>query len=101
MTVQSLLVRLEPDQLRELAKLVAAELSDATRPETYTTKEAAKLLRVSEKTIHRRVAAGLIPTVPNMGKVLIPADALDQDCGRNMEDPDRRTLLRHPWCYLF
>jgi excisionase family DNA binding protein len=39
----------------------------------YTLSQASKLLQISERTIQRKIKAGLIPKANFSGKVLIPA----------------------------
>ena len=43
---------------------------------TYTTREAATILGVSETTVKARVREGVLPRVPGVARHLIPADAL-------------------------
>lgn len=52
-----------------------------TRPTTYTKAEVQALLRISERTLERRVKAGIIPTCGLGGHVVrFPAAAIDQLC---------------------
>jgi excisionase family DNA binding protein len=68
-------VELTPDQLVVLAREVARELrafnaAPAPAPEVYTADQVAAILGVCEKTIRRRVAAGVIGKVPEMGSTI-------------------------------
>jgi excisionase family DNA binding protein len=73
-------VRLPEDQLVKLASLIASKTggrgAESDRP--YTVEEAARALGLSGDTIRRRVKAGLLPKVPNMGRTLIPACEIDR-----------------------
>ena len=70
-------VRLPDDQLAALAKLIAAEMATTKRDDKpFTAAELAKELGVCETTIIRRVKAGLIHSIPNIGKIRIPASEL-------------------------
>lgn len=48
------------------------------RDTPYRVKEAAQLLGVSESNIYSRCKAGSIRTVPNVGRVLIPASEIQR-----------------------
>lgn len=74
MTLQ---VELSDEQLVQIANLVAVKIR-AGQATTYSKKEAAAVLGVSVKTIHRRIEAAIIPTIPNLGAVRIPAAFIDQ-----------------------
>lgn len=74
-------VRLPDDQLKALADMLAAKLGKVK--DVYTPKEFAAKFGVDESTIRRRVKAGLIGCVPNIGKVLIP----DTELQRLLNDP--------------
>lgn len=51
------------------------------RPATYTKAEVRALLRISERTLERRVKAGVIPVVDLGGRVVrFPAAAIDRLC---------------------
>ena len=69
-----MIIKLEftEEQVAEIAKQVVGLLR-AGLPDVYTVREAAKMLRIDPKTIRRRIDAGLIPTVPNIGATRIPA----------------------------
>lgn len=57
-------VRLQPDQLQQLACMIAAEMrSSGDGPVKIS--EAAEILRRSPDTIRRRIKAGQIKTVPH------------------------------------
>ena len=52
-----------------------------TGPATLTKAEVCELLRISERTLERRVKAGLIPTVNLGGRVVrFPAKAIERLC---------------------
>lgn len=74
-------VKLTDHQLPLLASLIAAELRGSA---TYSKKEAAEKLGVSEKTIQRRVDAKLIPRVPNLNNVRIPCSFIDKLVNPNL-----------------
>lgn len=65
------------EQMQQLADRIAERMRFShadDRP--LTVKEAADRLGVSTSTINRRLAAGTIPTVPGLGRSLIPASAI-------------------------
>jgi len=77
----TLTLQLTPDQLNELADAVARKLGSAAAEKSQdalTVAEAAKRLGVSRLTIYRRTQAGLIPTIPNLGVIRIPASVIDR-----------------------
>jgi excisionase family DNA binding protein len=76
----TLTLELTPDQLDALADIVARKLgvSAEKSEDALTVGEAAKRLKVSKLTIYRRTKSGLIPTIPNLGVIRIPATAIDQ-----------------------
>lgn len=73
---------LTDDQIDALATVVAERMRGTTtpspRPHFYTVPEVAKALRISTKTVRRRIDAGIIPRVPAVAAVRIPAAWLDQ-----------------------
>ena len=76
-----LTITLTPEQESALAEKVAAILAErhtpSPAPRAYNVEEAANALGVAKATIRRRVAAGILPTVPLCGRVIrIPASAL-------------------------
>jgi excisionase family DNA binding protein len=74
-------VKLAPEQLPLLARLIAREMGAVggmTRTKPYDVKEAAAALGVSPDTVRRRVAAGLFKSVPDAGRVLIPAAEIER-----------------------
>lgn len=73
--MNSLQVILAPEQLAELADMIAAKIAKP-RPLTYV--EAAKLLGVSHRTIETMVADGRIQRVPNIHRQLIPQSEIDR-----------------------
>lgn len=81
-------VKLDRGQLSELAGMIADELrgyaTEPTANRPLSVSDAAKALNVSESTITRRVKAGEIPTIPGLGRTLIPATAIADllDCKR-------------------
>lgn len=73
----ALTVKLEPDQLRELAVLVAAELrGTAGDGSPLTVQQAARRLNLSTDTVRRRIEAGQIRTIPLSKPIRIPADEI-------------------------
>ncbi|MEI6676891.1 MAG: helix-turn-helix domain-containing protein [Verrucomicrobiota bacterium] len=71
-------ITIPDEQLEMLAKLIAGHLGKADSKSTYTVTEAARVLRVSEKTIRRRVEAGTLAAVPCAGRTLIPAAVIEK-----------------------
>ena len=55
----------------DMARMVAGELRG--RKDTYTVAETAKALGVDISTIRRRIKAQVIPTVPGVGAIRVPA----------------------------
>jgi excisionase family DNA binding protein len=76
----TLTLELTAAQMDALAEAVAAKLAGEPQAsgDALTVAEAAKRLRVSKLTVYRRTQAGLIPTIPNLGVVRIPAAAIDR-----------------------
>lgn len=75
----TLTLELTPDQIDALADAVAAKLANAkSGGDALTVAEAAKRLGVSIDTIYRRVEAGMIPKVPSLGVIRIPAAAIER-----------------------
>lgn len=69
----TLTIILSDEQLEAIARRVAAlQANDGAKP--LTIRAASAALGLSEKTIQRRVRAGLIPTVTLSKRPLIPAD---------------------------
>lgn len=69
-------VRLQPDQLQQLARMIAAEMQTGSdRPARIS--EAAQILGRSSDTIRRRIKAGQIKTVPDHPG-LIPRSELNR-----------------------
>jgi excisionase family DNA binding protein len=67
------------EQMQQLADSIAERMRVShTDEKPLTVEEAAKRLRVSESTINRRIKAGTIPTVPGLGRSLIPASAVKE-----------------------
>lgn len=79
----TLTFELSNEQIQEIADVVAAKLKGLTATKTYTVSQAAKVLGVSNETIRRRIRAGLIETVPNMGVVRITAATMARILGEN------------------
>jgi excisionase family DNA binding protein len=74
-------LRLDPEQLVELARMVAIEIrsiTPASGASAYTVAEAARVLGVTTETVRRRVKAGILPTIPGLGTTRIPAAHLDR-----------------------
>ena len=73
------ILEIQSDLLKELAKLVEKlnfdEIKD-NRKKFYSVKEAANLMSVSESTIRRWIAEGLIEHTKIGGKILIPAEII-------------------------
>jgi hypothetical protein len=79
--VSTLEVTLSDETLERLAEKIAAKTQRTIRREPYTIEQAAKALGVCGATIRRRVQAGIIPCVPNIGKRLVPASAIEAMLG--------------------
>lgn len=72
-------LELTAEQIDTLAEAVAAKLGTKRNSrDAVTVAEAAKRLGVSIDTIYRRVEAGTIPKVPNLGVIRIPASYFDR-----------------------
>jgi len=72
-------ITIPDEQLEMLATLIARKIGGANAGRaTYTVREAAGVLRVSEKTIRRRVEAGTLARVPGMGRTLIPSAVIEK-----------------------
>lgn len=68
--------KLDPDQLAELAKMVAIEIrsiTPASGASAYSVNEVARILGVTAETVRRRVKAGILPSISGMGAVRISA----------------------------
>jgi hypothetical protein len=74
----SIPIRFDADQLQELAKLVAKELSRGSQQQTVSPEELGAMLGVSGKTVRRRITAGVIASVPNIGVLRVPADEVER-----------------------
>lgn len=74
----TLQVVLTEDSLRQLAAMVAEINAPEREQAPLTKKEAAAALKVSVKTIERRIAAGVITTVPDIGAVRIPLAEIER-----------------------
>ena len=70
--------RLHPDDLADLARLIAAETSPIDRIKPYTAEEAAAALNISITTVYSRVKSGMLPSIPNLGRVRIPAKEMEK-----------------------
>ncbi|WP_193211428.1 helix-turn-helix domain-containing protein [Luteolibacter marinus] len=68
---------LNDEQLDEIAERVAARLGGSSG-EPLTKLEAARALKVSVRTIERRIEAGVIVPVPHLGVVRIPAGEIER-----------------------
>ena len=64
--------------LDAIAERVAALHKGNVGGEPYTKEEAAKALRLSVRTIERRLEAGTILKIPNVGAVRIPASEIER-----------------------
>ena len=87
-------IQLTDEQVDALADRIAARITPRITPRAddkpLTVKEAADRLGVSTSTINRRLAAGTIPTVPGLGRSLIPASAIAELLGgKRPTDPTR------------
>lgn len=71
-------IRLPDDQLEKLAELVAAKMPGQGPTKPVSPAELAELIGVSEDTIRRRIDAGLIKKVPDIGRVKIPVSEVDR-----------------------
>ena len=70
----NLTLTLTDEQMATLADAVAKRLGRVeTKRAAHTVTETATLLGCSRDTVERRIKAGVIPTVPGMGRVLVPA----------------------------
>jgi hypothetical protein len=79
--MSALEVKLSDDQLRDLARLIVAEMNHIPmRRSTVTVSEASKMLGVDQKTIRRRISAGVIKTVPELGAIRIPLSEIERLC---------------------
>lgn len=73
-----ILLTLSDETLRQLAAMVAKINSPEKEHAPLTKKEAAAALKVSVKTIERRIDAGVITTVPDIGAVRIPLAEIER-----------------------
>ena len=69
-------LHLSDDQVQAMADHIAQRIQLSSADKPLTVKEAADRLGVSPSTINRRLAAGTIPSVPGLGRSLIPASAV-------------------------
>jgi len=69
------ILSLTENEMAVLADMIAERLHKRTAApaKPYSAEEVAEALGVSMSTVHRRIKAGEIPTVPGMGRLLIPA----------------------------
>jgi excisionase family DNA binding protein len=76
----SLQVILAPEQLAELADMIAAKMGEARFSKTapLTVKEAAQALGVGTDSIRSRIKAGIIRTVPDIGITRVPRSEIDR-----------------------
>lgn len=79
----NLQLTLTDDQLREIARCVAAEMiatgaavAAPVRTRPYSVAEAALELGLSEQSIRRDIEAGRLARIPNTARVLIPVESL-------------------------
>jgi excisionase family DNA binding protein len=73
-------VSLDPDFAQKLDDLIEGEVMrrrDAVAP-TYSVAQAAKLLGVSARTVHRKVKSGEIRSLEVVGKKRIPASEVER-----------------------
>ena len=77
-------ISIPDEQLEMLATLIASKIGGKSLggkslggKDTYTCAEAAQRLGVHQETIRRQVKAGMIPRVPCLSKLIIPAVAID------------------------
>jgi excisionase family DNA binding protein len=82
----TLQITIAEEHLATLAGMIAAAMPTKDDDRPLTVPEAAKRLGVSVRTIQRRVEAGLIERVPGMGRVLIPAAAVQRLLNPNAEN---------------
>ena len=76
-------VELTEEQIDEIARRVAQINGASNKPKSYTPAEFAAAMGggLKEKTVRRRIAAGIIRTIPNMGRIIIPASELERLTG--------------------
>ena len=65
-------IALTEAQMDALAERMVAKNRGDQEPNSYTVEEAAEKLRISVKTVRRRVEAGRIARIPGIGRVRIP-----------------------------
>jgi hypothetical protein len=70
-------VILSEKQLDLLADKIAKKMRNA-EASTYSIAEAAAVLGVCSKTVARRVEAGILPHLPNIRPIRIPAESIDR-----------------------
>ncbi len=71
----TLTIQLTDEQLEQLTEALVAKIGPAVgKRDGYSAAEAAQRLGVSKATVTRRIAAGLIPTIPNVSPARVPAD---------------------------
>jgi len=79
----TLTIQASPEFIRllaqEMVKMQPAATVGRTKP--YNVDEFAKAIGVSAKTIRRRIEAKLIRTVPDVGRVMIPASEFERLTG--------------------
>lgn len=83
-------IQLTDEQVDALADRIAERITPRAADRPLTVREAADRLGVSTSTINRRLAPGTIPTVPGLGRSLIPASVIaDLLGGKRPTDPTR------------
>jgi hypothetical protein len=71
-------IRFPEDQLERLAELISSKLSGHLTKggKPLSVSEAAERLSWSRNTVYRRIEAGLVKTVPNAPRAMIPASEI-------------------------
>lgn len=88
----TLQIQLSDADLERLAEMVAAKrgASDQVPNKPHTVSEAAERLGVSPRTIRRRIEAGLIKTIPELGHVRIAPSEIRRLLGESPTPDDKR-----------
>ena len=79
--MNTITLQLSDETMEALATLIAAKMGGGGgngRSGVYTVTQAAKRLQVCPDTIRRRVMAGVLPRIPGIGKMVIPASAIEK-----------------------